>query len=196
VTAKKHAEGWEPRRAGGNDSAGRGASHQVALKPGPCKGPLFASPPITLAKVELPRQHVVDLQSPIFSFVLKRRYDFQGEFFIVENSAGNVSPAMSIDELMNYCGILLGPLLDDHATDRMWLAVDEAFRFRPDKDFFRTVTTDAARRNSFHPVVNYLDSTTWDQWACLASVIERQHTLIAAIESHSPARPGELASAA
>jgi hypothetical protein len=56
----------------------------------------------------------------------------------------------------------VGPLLDDRAMARLWLAVDETFHFRPDKDFFWTVTTDAARRSAFHPVIDYLDSTTWD----------------------------------
>ena len=43
-------------------------------------------------------------------------------------------------------------LLDDAAIERLWLLVDERFRFLPTKDFFWTVVSDAARRNAYHPV--------------------------------------------
>ena len=55
-----------------------------------------------------------------------------------------------------------GPGLDDAALNRLGLMVDERFRFRPTKDFFLTVTADAARRNGFHPVVEYLAGLHWD----------------------------------
>lgn len=42
-----------------------------------------------------------------------------------------------------------GPTLEDAALDRLWLLIDEKFRFRPSKDFLRTIVTDTARRNSF-----------------------------------------------
>jgi len=53
-------------------------------------------------------------------------------------------------------------LLDDRAMDRLWLTIDEKFKFRPSKDFFWTVVFDEARRNSFHPVHEYLDGLQWD----------------------------------
>ena len=53
-------------------------------------------------------------------------------------------------------------LLDDRAMDRLWLTIDEKFKFRSAKDFFWTVVFDEARRNSFHPVREYLDSLQWD----------------------------------
>src|SRR5690606_24132474 len=49
-----------------------------------------------------------------------------------------------------------GPLLDDRAMTRLWLLVDERFRFRPPKEFFFDVVSDEARRNRFHPVLDYL----------------------------------------
>jgi hypothetical protein len=56
-----------------------------------------------------------------------------------------------------------GPLLDDRAMERLWLTIDEKYRFRPVKDFFWTVVGDEARRHGFHPVVNYLAGLHWDE---------------------------------
>jgi predicted P-loop ATPase len=55
-----------------------------------------------------------------------------------------------------------GPLLDDPAMDRLWLLIDEQYHFRPSKDFFWTVVGDTARRNVFHPVLDYLKPLRWD----------------------------------
>ena len=46
--------------------------------------------------------------------------------------------------------------------NRLWLTIDEKFKFRPTKDFFWTVIFDEAHRNSFHPVREYLDGLKWD----------------------------------
>ena len=54
-----------------------------------------------------------------------------------------------------------GPLLDDRAMERLWLTIDEEYRFRPVKDFFWTVVRDEARRHGFHPVVDYLAGLHW-----------------------------------
>jgi predicted P-loop ATPase len=53
-------------------------------------------------------------------------------------------------------------VLDDPAADRLWLLIDERFGFLPRREFFKTVVEDAARANSFHPVVDYLAGLTWD----------------------------------
>ena len=55
-----------------------------------------------------------------------------------------------------------GDALNDAAMTRLWLLTDERFRFRPGKEFFWDVVTDAARRNAFHPVRDYLAALTWD----------------------------------
>jgi len=52
--------------------------------------------------------------------------------------------------------------LDDNALDRLWLTIDERFKFRPTRDFFLRVVMDEAQRNSFHPVCDYIDSLRWD----------------------------------
>ena len=55
-----------------------------------------------------------------------------------------------------------GPVLEDAALDRLWLILDRRFRFRPTKDLLRTVVSDVARLNGFHPVRDYLDGLHWD----------------------------------
>jgi predicted P-loop ATPase len=52
--------------------------------------------------------------------------------------------------------------LDDAALIRLWLLIEEKFKFRATKDYFWTVIADAARQNSFHPVRDYLNSLKWD----------------------------------
>lgn len=55
-----------------------------------------------------------------------------------------------------------GPTLDDRAMNRLWLQIDEDYRFRPQMDFFHVVVSDACLRNPFHPVCDYLDALSWD----------------------------------
>ena len=56
----------------------------------------------------------------------------------------------------------IGPLLDDRAIERLWLEIDQRFRFRPSKDFFLTVVSVEARLNPFHPVRKFLDGLRWN----------------------------------
>ena len=44
----------------------------------------------------------------------------------------------------------------------MGSAPDTPFRLRPTKDLLRTVVSDVARLNGFHPVKDYLDDLHWD----------------------------------
>jgi hypothetical protein len=55
-----------------------------------------------------------------------------------------------------------GPVLDDAALDRIWLIFDRRFKLFVKKDYLRTVATDTARLNKFHPVRDYLSSLQWD----------------------------------
>lgn len=55
-----------------------------------------------------------------------------------------------------------GPHMDDAAMTRLWLRVDEEHRLKFPKEYFWSVVEDAARRNAFHPVVDYLDGLAWD----------------------------------
>lgn len=49
-------------------------------------------------------------------------------------------------------------VIQDKHMDRLWLDVDEKYKFRPTKEFFLVVVSDRARQNEFHPVLNYLDN--------------------------------------
>jgi predicted P-loop ATPase len=54
-------------------------------------------------------------------------------------------------------------ILDDPALESLWLTIDERFHFRPSLDFFSLVLRDTARRNQFHPILNYLNGQVWDR---------------------------------
>jgi predicted P-loop ATPase len=55
-----------------------------------------------------------------------------------------------------------GPALDDAAVHRLWIMMGEKFRFRPQLPLLFLVVTDTARLNTFHPVLDYVDSLVWD----------------------------------
>jgi hypothetical protein len=56
-----------------------------------------------------------------------------------------------------------GPRFDDPATINLRLKIDTAFHFLPGRELFRDVTSNIARKQSFHPVREYLSSLAWDQ---------------------------------
>ncbi len=68
--------------------------------------------------------------------------------------------AFAAKDLATYRGST--QLLDDVVVQRAWLQIDEVFHFRPSLYFFEIVVKDLARRRSFHPVQQYLDSLEWD----------------------------------
>jgi Virulence-associated protein E-like domain len=51
---------------------------------------------------------------------------------------------------------------DDAVVKELWLLIEERYRFLSTRDFFFTVVEEAARRNTFHPVRDYLDGLVWD----------------------------------
>lgn len=53
-------------------------------------------------------------------------------------------------------------ILQDHDVLRLWLEIEEKFRLSYGKDKFWGVVEDQARRNSYHPVCEYLDGLAWD----------------------------------
>ena len=51
---------------------------------------------------------------------------------------------------------------EDDAVVSLWLEADAKFGFRPSKDLFYDVVMDLSRRNTFHPVRDYLNKLKWD----------------------------------
>jgi predicted P-loop ATPase len=51
---------------------------------------------------------------------------------------------------------------DDVALDRLWLAIDDTFHFRPSKNTLHTVIVGEAHARPEHPVRAYLDALRWD----------------------------------
>jgi predicted P-loop ATPase len=51
---------------------------------------------------------------------------------------------------------------DDAVVKELWLLIEERYRFLSTRDFFFTVVEEAAGRNKFHPVCDYLDGLKWD----------------------------------
>jgi hypothetical protein len=62
--------------------------------------------------------------------------------------------------------------LGDAELVRLYLLIDKRYDFRPGMDFFTQVISQTARRNSFHPVRDYLADLVWDDtprldtWLC------------------------------
>jgi hypothetical protein len=52
--------------------------------------------------------------------------------------------------------------LGDPEIERLYLTIDETFKFRPGRELFWMIIRDEARRHSFHPVKQYLDGLRWD----------------------------------
>jgi predicted P-loop ATPase len=55
-----------------------------------------------------------------------------------------------------------GEPADDVALDRLWLAIDDTFHFRPPKGTLYTVVVGEAHAAAVHPVRAYLDRIEWD----------------------------------
>jgi hypothetical protein len=55
-----------------------------------------------------------------------------------------------------------GPALDDPATTRIYMMMDQQFHFLPAKGLLQDVLADTARLNEFHPVQDYLRGLRWD----------------------------------
>jgi predicted P-loop ATPase len=53
--------------------------------------------------------------------------------------------------------------LGDPEIERLYLTIDDRFKFRPGRELFWMIIRDAARRRAFHPVQQYLDGLRWDQ---------------------------------
>lgn len=55
-----------------------------------------------------------------------------------------------------------GRPVDDADLDRLWVRIDDAFRWRPSRENLRTVIVADAHETLVHPVRAYLDALTWD----------------------------------
>jgi predicted P-loop ATPase len=57
---------------------------------------------------------------------------------------------------------LNGQPLEDAHVDRLWVAFDDTFGFRPSKEVLRTLLVVEADASPVHPIRAYLDGLTWD----------------------------------
>jgi hypothetical protein len=55
-----------------------------------------------------------------------------------------------------------GKPLEDPQWKALYLDIEATYRFQPPPDYFKIVIEDAAWRNRFHPVKDYLDALVWD----------------------------------
>jgi predicted P-loop ATPase len=72
---------------------------------------------------------------------------------------------LSFDKFSNKMYIQNGrgpQLFDDPTWIPLWIKVDENYRFRPSEHLFLHVLRDAAWKNPYHPVKDYLSKLTWD----------------------------------
>lgn len=122
-----------PRDGGGGEGGGGGSD-------GSEEGPDFQR-----NKEGHPYNNQWNIEVAIQKLRVRLRYDeFSGDE-IVENLAG------------------YGPRFDDPATVNLRLKIDATFRFLPGRELFQDVTSNIARRQSFHPVREYLSALAWDQ---------------------------------
>ncbi|CAB4190340.1 Virulence-associated E [uncultured Caudovirales phage] len=53
-------------------------------------------------------------------------------------------------------------LVDDARIMSTWFQIERDYHFRPSKEYYFDFVADLARKNEFHPVIDYLKSLTWD----------------------------------
>jgi hypothetical protein len=95
-------------------------------------------------------------------------FETDGNGRLLEKSQGNIRLAMDLMDIevrfdaFHSRALIGGAIMTDDKMEKLWLDIDERFSMLPPRDFFHTVVMDAARRNTFHPVRDYLDSLSWD----------------------------------
>lgn len=64
-------------------------------------------------------------------------------------------------------------IIEDHHLIALRIEIDEKYDFKPSKDDFWDYVTHRARKNSFHPVREYLDGLEWDRTPRLQNWLSR-----------------------
>jgi predicted P-loop ATPase len=110
-------------------------------------------------KAEKPKPKVEDREYPY-------QRDDMGN--IIANSQYNILAAvLNLKVTLRYDllkekALMNGKPITDSLVDDLWLRIDEHEKFRPNREFFDIVLGMIARNNSFHPVLDYLNSLEWD----------------------------------
>jgi hypothetical protein len=131
----------------------------------------YCTPPLERCDIDRIARSIGSKASGDEEFVVYRSGPRTGQ--VVADSQHNIRLALSkLGLTFRYNGFANASLvrsessdrpLDDALLHRAWLQTDEAFGFRPPIEFFQIVVADLARRDTFHPVRDYLDGLTWDR---------------------------------
>lgn len=123
--------------------------------------------------VELLGRYGPRIVSQVMKWLDKSDFITDAKKKIIPNNQENVKTAIdqlgicfSYDDfaqkpMVSY-GDYNGPLMDAH-VDQIWLDIDDKFHFRSDFTFFQRVVSSLGHKNSYHPVIDYLESLTWDR---------------------------------
>lgn len=79
----------------------------------------------------------------------------------IRRAVARLGIALSYDQFANRL-LIDGREMQDSEVEQLYLRIEQCYRFRPSQEYFWMVVKDAARRNAFHPVRDYLDGLRWD----------------------------------
>ena len=80
----------------------------------------------------------------------------------IDMALQKLNVALSYNSFTHKISINGEPVRGDDDLDAVWLSIEPRFDFRPDLALFHKVVRHLAKKHTFHPVKDYLDSLKWD----------------------------------